>query len=283
MFLKLQADFPATPAAALLPEQMQKWANGLIGKERSERTVMDVWVRSCRTVFSWGIGEKLIPNNPFVGWKIKIPRKVTTRETKAFLDSEATKILSAAAQVKVRSKMDAAKRWCPWLAAYSGARIGELTQLRGIDLIEQGGIPAIKISPNAGSIKTGQARIVPLHAHLIEQGFIDFVKASGEGPLFYNPGASTSDDPTNPKKRRYVKGRERVAAWVRSIGIDDPELSPNHAWRHTFKATAFRCGIPEKIIDAIVGHVPATVGRGYGDPTLADKARELAKFPRYIL
>jgi hypothetical protein len=34
-------------------------------------------------------------------------------------------------------------------------------------------------------------------------------------------------------------------------------------------------------MDAIVGHAPALVGRGYGEPTLADKAQELAKFPTY--
>jgi hypothetical protein len=39
--------------------------------------------------------------------------------------------------------------------------------------------------------------------------------------------------------------------------------------------------IPEKIIDAICGHAPATVGRAYGAPTLADKAAALSKFPRY--
>jgi integrase len=54
-----------------------------------------------------------------------------------------------------------------------------------------------------------------------------------------------------------------------------------HAWRHTFKAIAFRCGVSEKIIDAIVGHAPASVGRAYGEPTLADKAAALSKFPRY--
>jgi hypothetical protein len=31
------------------------------------------------------------------------------------------------------------------------------------------------------------------------------------------------------------------------------ELLPNHAWRNTFKAVGFRSGIPEKLLDAIVG------------------------------
>jgi integrase len=94
-------------------------------------------------------------------------------------------------------------------------------------------------------------------------------------------GPVASDDPTNPRKPRYAKAREHIAGWVRNLGINDPELSPNHAWRHTFKAAGFRCGIPEKVIDSIVGHAPASVGRAYGEPTLADKAQELRKYPRY--
>jgi integrase len=284
VFLKLKADFPSATAGALLPEQMQEWANGLIDKERSPRTVMDVWVRSCRTVFGWAVAEKLIARNPFVGWRVKVPKKARTRESKEFTSAEINLILSGALKVTVRSKTDAAKRWCPWLAAYSGARMGELTQLRGADVIEQDGIHALKISPEAGTVKTGVARLVPIHEHIIAQGFLDFVKASGAGPLFYNDAPQTkSVDPTNPKKPRSVKAREHVAAWVRGLGVNDPELSPNHAWRHTFKAIGFRSGMSEKIIDAIVGHAPATVGRGYGAPTLTDKARELEHFKRFSL
>ena len=216
---------------------------------------------------------------------MKVPKKIKTRETKAFTNDEINTILSAALAVQPRSKGDAAKRWCPWLAAYSGARMGELTQLRGVDVVERDGIHAMKISPEAGTTKSGKARMVPLHEHLIEQGFLAFVKANGNGPLFYNEPKqlAASDDPTNPRKPRYVKAREHVAAWVRRLGVNDPELSPNHAWRHTFKAVGFRCGIPEKVLDAIVGHAPASVGRGYGEPTLADKAQALRQFPRYKL
>ena len=262
---------------------MQAWAEGLINNERSPVTVRDVYVIACRTVFAWGIGKKLVSRNPFIGWRITVPKKIRTRETKAFYDNEVSTILSATSTVGVRSKTDAAKRWCPWLAAYSGARMGELAQLRGVDIVEQDGYHAMKISPEAGTVKTGKPRTVPLHDDLIEQGFLAFVKASGKGPLFYNASKQppAPNDPTNPRKARYVKAREHVAAWVRGLGVNDPELSPNHAWRHTFKAIGFRSGMSEKVLDAIVGHAPASVGRGYGEPTLADKAKELRKFPRY--
>ncbi len=283
VFLRLQSDFPNTSAAGLLPEQMQEWANRLIDSDRTAGTVANIWVGASRTVFAWAIDEKLISRNPFTGWRVKVPKKIRMRETKSFTDGEIETILSTALAIEVRSKTDAAKRWCPWLAAYSGARMGELTQLRGVDIVERDGIHAIKISPEAGTTKTGEARTVPLHEHLVEQGFLAFVKANGAGPLFYNESKQPSGpiDPTNPRKPRYVKAREQVATWVRRLGVNDPELSPNHAWRHTFKAIGFRSGMSEKVLDAIVGHAPASVGRGYGEPTLADKAKELQKFPRY--
>jgi integrase len=283
VFLKLQADFPNTSAAAFLPEQMQNWAKGLINEERTAATVRDVWVIACRTVFAWAIGAKLVARNPFVGWRITVPKKISTRETKALTEGEIRTILKAAAKVEVHSKMEAAKRWCPWLAAYTGARMGELTQLRGPDVFEQEGIWAIKISPEAGTVKNRKPRTVPLHEHLIKQGFVQFAKGSGDRPLFYNePNGKVDDaDPTNPKRSRAVKARERVAAWVREIGVTDPELQPNHAWRHTFKKVGDRAGLSEKMLDTICGHAPATVGRGYGEADLADKAEALRRFPRF--
>ena len=54
VFLRLQSDFPNTNAAALLPEQMQHWANGLINSDRTAGTVANIWVRAARTVFALG-------------------------------------------------------------------------------------------------------------------------------------------------------------------------------------------------------------------------------------
>ena len=284
VFRQLQADFPNTGAAALLTEQMQAWANGLITADRTARTVATIWVSAARTVFGWAVGERLVARNPFAGWRVKVPKRIRTRETKAFSEDEILTILNAALAIKVHSKADAAKRWCPWLAAYSGARMGELTQLRRADIVKRDDVYAMKISPEAGTTKSGRARTVPLHEHLIEQGFFAFVETASNGPLFYAEPKQPkgADDPTNPGKARYVKARERLGVWVRGLGVTDQELSPNHAWRHTFKAIGFRCGMSEKVLDAIVGHAPATVGRGYGEPTLADKAEELRKYPRYF-
>ena len=78
-----------------------------------------------------------------------------------------------------------------------------------------------------------------------------------------------------------MQARQRLATWVRELGVSDRNISPNHAWRHTFKQIADRAGISERMSDYITGHAPRSVGAGYGAPTLEDMARALRKFPRY--
>ena len=58
------------------------------------------------------------------GWRVKVPKKLRIRETMSFSGDEIGVILNAALAITPRTKGDAAKRWCPWLAAYSGARNG---------------------------------------------------------------------------------------------------------------------------------------------------------------
>jgi integrase len=216
--------------------------------------------------------------------RIAVPRKVRTRE-KVFRPEETKLILKASLKfTETEQAFDAARRWVPWICAYTGARAGEITQLRGQDLVKREGHWAIQITPEAGTGKTHEARTVPLHEHLIDQGFIDFVRTRGDGPLFYNedtPLRATTTDPTNPRKARSVKMRERIGNWVREIGVTDKGIQPNHAWRHTFKQIADRAGISEKVSDAITGHAPASVARSYGTPTVGDMAEALKKIPRY--
>jgi integrase len=141
----------------------------------------------------------------------------------------------------------------------------------------------MKLTPAAGTIKTGKPRTVPLHAHLIEQGFLNFVRDRGKVPLFYNPKPKENDasDPLNPKRHPTEIVRRRLADWVRKLGVTDEELSPMHAWRHTFKARADRAGISERTSDYITGHAQKTVGATYGAPSVEDMAEALKKFPRY--
>jgi integrase len=163
--------------------------------------------------------------------------------------------------------------------------MGEITQLRGIDIQQRDGNWYARLTPSAGKIKTRKARTIPLHEHLIAQGLIEFVERAMGAPLFYDVQRKrvSAPDKKKPRQSPAERARSRLGEWVRSLGITDPELSPNHAWRHTFKAQAARTGMDERFSDAITGHTPATTGRSYTKPLPEDLAEAMKKFPRYKL
>ncbi|MGK6321780.1 hypothetical protein ACMGDM_01705 [Sphingomonas sp. DT-51] len=119
--------------------------------------------------------------------------------------------------------------------------MNEVSQLRAEDVQEVEGVWALRITPEAGTVKTKTACLVPLHSHIIEQGFLDAVKAKGPGPLFYDPTKTRMQADGN---RHFKKVGEKLAQWVREeVGISDPDLQPNHAWRHLFKFMSYDLGI----------------------------------------
>jgi integrase len=268
-------------------DDAQAWLDGLIdpdgtrGQRRSAYTVDATWRSAARCVYGWALGKKKVDRNPFAACKIDVPRKKVTRG-KAFTATEVSTILRAATASDASTVFGAAKRFAPYIAAYSGARMGEVTQLRGQDIKKIDGHWCMELTPDAGSVKSGTFRVVPLHPALLEQGFLKFA-ASRRGPLFYVPGGKAKDQgaTATPSRPRSVKCRERLAAWVRSLGVDDKRISPNHAFRHTFKQLANRSGISETLSQEIMGHEQDTEARNYGRPTLGDMADALERFPRY--
>ena len=283
VFIEMQAKFAHTSAVALTAQDAKVWIDGLITEERTAFTVANVWLSGSKSVFNWAVGQQLITANPFAAVKVTKQRQIRERPGKSFTNEEATIILNACQQIVVlKSPMDRAKRWVPLLCAYTGARAGEMTQLRGKDVQRLGEGYVAHLKPSAGTIKSGQARIVPLHQHLIELGFIAFVQERGSGPLFYKPSAKQQPlDPLNPKRGPAVKTRERLGEWVRKLGVKDPELQPSHAWRHTFLKKARQAGIEKSLRFGITGHVQESTGETYAEPEPDELAEALKKFPRY--
>jgi integrase len=274
MFRALNDDFGGRSAGSIQPEEAEAWllkrvtANaphaGQRKRTRTAATVKNTTARAVNTVFRWAVSKKHLARNPFehAADALTVSKRPKHRDTPAFTPEERRTILSAASRIETfRNRDDAACRWVPWLCAYTGARPGEITQLRKADVIERGGIHALKITPEAGTVKNARARVVPLHEHLIAQGFLRFVKQHGDGPLFYRPRPTTTAAEVDRLKRKKAPGaqvRQRLAAWVRELGVKDTELSPIHAWRHTFKAVGRRAGISDPVLDDICGHAPAS-------------------------
>jgi integrase len=274
-------------ARKITREDVVNWRDHLLvtpnrlGKQRLPVTVKDKYIMSLKCTLGWAVEEKKLAVNVASDVKVRVPRRPITRRGHFTMD-EARMILRATLE-KPKGKLSApyarARRWIPWLCAYSGARVNEISQLRKEDIQKVDGVWLINITPEAGTVKSGEARQVPLHAHLIEQGFLGMVESQRDGPLFYDPSKVRVKGKGN---RHFKKVGERLGVWVRKdVGVIDPGIKPNHAWRHLFKTLAASAGIQEKDADAIQGHAPSTAGRGYGEVPLDARANAIALFPRF--
>ena len=265
--------------ARVTPDDVTDWVDGLAGNGRGQKTIRDVYLASAKALFGWLKGKRKVALNPCLDLRVKVVEGPVLRE-RSFTDEEASIILAASLAPQSRRlspEHAAARRWVPWLCAYTGARVGEITQLRRKDVRREGGVMILHITPEAGTVKTKQARYAPIHPHLVEMGFLDYV-ATRTGPLFYDPKRARGGSEANPISK---KVGERLAAWVRDLGVDDVGVDPNHGWRHSFKTRGRRGGMQDSILDAIQGHAPKTEGGKYGWFETEVTAREIALFPRY--
>ncbi|MBY0530470.1 MAG: site-specific integrase [Xanthobacteraceae bacterium] len=250
--------------------------NPRTGKPISPKTVKDSDLSGLKTVFVWAVANDKLRANPAEGVTIKLGKAQKLR-SKGFTDEEAKTILRKASNNEDGSKnvkMFAAKRWVPWLCAYSGARVGEMAQLRKQDVRKEGEWWVAKITPEAGTVKNNEARDVVLHHHLVELGFVKFVMQAAEGHLFLTP--SSNGDVRGPLRAL----KNRLAEFVREV-VSDKAVAPNHAWRHRFKTVGMEVGVEHRILDAIQGQSPRSVSETYGDVSLKTHAAAIKKFPRY--
>lgn len=274
---------------AITHSQLVSWRTYLRDKQTyrgarlTAKTINGSYMGAVNAVLAWAKGDDLIPTNPMLEVaKVKLPKVPTTR-SKGFTNDEALLILKATLE-PVSSREGAhlrnAKRWCPWLMAYSGARVNEITQLRKEDIYQQDGIWVMRITPEAGRVKSKAFRLVPLHSHLIDQGFLRFVDSRPDGPLFFDPDKRRSDHAINRQSNRLGS---KLASWVRSLGIDG--VMPNHAWRHHFTTAEARHGLDPRVAKAITGHATSDVHDKTYMASLSDHvdllSRELEKIPRF--
>ncbi|GGE23512.1 hypothetical protein GCM10011390_48660 [Aureimonas endophytica] len=248
-----------------------------IASGASLKTVRDSDLVGLKALFNYAVANGLMASNPADGVKVLRSKKTQTRP-KGFTIEEAEAILRKSLR-HVRTPTEkpqtaAAKRWVPWLCAYTGARVGEVVQLRKEDVKQNGEWWTITITPEAGTVKDKEVREVVLHAHLVEQGFPDFVQASKPGHLFY--AVKGDEDP----RGKWKAVKNRLAAFAREV-VPDERVAPNHGWRHAFKTRGREVGIEDSVLDAIGGWAPSTVGGRYGDVSLAAQVKAFEKFPRF--
>ena len=263
-------------ALRVTPTEIVAFKDHRLAKGISAKTVRDSDLSALRSLFGWAKSNQRRADNPTEG--IKVTRAKPTRlRSKGFTPEEVKAVLGHSLHHKrgrEAAKTFAAKRWLPWLCAYTGARLGEMAQLRKQDIRQEGSTWVATLTPEAGTVKDKQFREVVLHPHLIELGLTDFIAAAPSGYLFLSP--KTGEGPR--KQRRTIKNR--MVEFVREV-VKDSRVAPNHAWRHLFKTIGREVGIADSVLDAICGHAAKTIGQAYGDVSIRAQREAFAKFPRF--
>jgi len=174
--------------------------------------------------------------------------------------------------------------WIPLIAAYSGARHGELCRLKVSDIKAEQPIPFMLLSEedDSGKVVTnarGEAslRIVPLHPQLVEMGLLQFVarrKAQGRELLFELRRKGSEE--LIPLTGDYYG--QSFEAFNRKHVTNDLRKS-FYSFRYNVQRALGELNIPQELCFAITGHVPQfdSEQSASNDSRLADKHTALAQ------
>jgi len=279
-------------ASRVTKANVREWRDSMIAEGLSPATVNRKHLAAIGAILEHAVKEFDLGEN--VAHGIRDGRDTTSTFVKKDYSREiVTDILAATFKGSEKSGLSMPHRraifWLPWLMAYTGLRAGEVAQLQGRSVLEERGVPYLLITPDDGSTKSRRAWATGLHAHLLELGFLEFVRSVGDGPLFYAPYP-----PGVPlhgiKSPRWEQSYKRVGEWIRDeIGIAAPLGRSNHAFRHAM-TTASRGGAEEdawerldkEARDYMLGSRPKMDAReGYGDWPPGVLSREINKLPRF--
>lgn len=154
--------------------------------------------------------------------------------------------------------------WMPWIALYSGARLGEIAQMLTADLRQLHGVWIFHVTEEGSEEKStktgGSMRVVPVHSELIKLGLLDYHAAivkRGEVRLFPE---------IERDARGYFSGGPSAFFndYFRKIGVKVDKKRNFHSFRHGI-ADAFRAaGYLDEQFNVLLGHTKATTTGKYG-------------------
>lgn len=176
--------------------------------------------------------------------------------------------------------------WLPPLALFTGARLGELAQLRSDDVRCLHGQWVIHITREGGkSTKTkGSQRVVPIHTELQRLGFVSYVeriRKTGGGRIFPLVGANARGQIGGNYSRSYGK-------FLQKIGVKTDRELNFHSFRHTFADALRRAGYRDEEFGFLLGHTQASTTGRYGvlsEGALEDRVKliKAVSYPGLVL
>ncbi|ELY4804903.1 DUF6538 domain-containing protein [Cronobacter malonaticus] len=276
-FRNLIEKLPSRPSKAVrvLPLHKQVDAEG----EKISPTRVENILKELSSVFRVAVEDGKLTDNPL--GKLKKRKTVAGPAiVRSFSRDEIRRIFSLPVFHGEETPHGAMAYWIPIILYYSGARVEEIAQLRKGDIVEVDGTPCFRLAMGEGqSIKMGNTRQFPIHSHLIELGFLDFVRSS--------PYQLFVDKSEVNRKYSYNYGRW-WGNYIRENGLTREGIKPTHSFRHSL-VTLFRdLDVREEIQDSILGHNEnspdrAKASHGYGEKSVVAQRRAIEQIPRLNL
>ncbi|HDH0489735.1 site-specific integrase [Klebsiella pneumoniae] len=271
-FRTLMEQAPANRSKAVNSLSLENQAKAQ-GKKLSASTVRNIFMH-LSAMFRVALEDDLLDEHPFDSFKMRKKVQAMNEHT-PFTDEEIRTMFRLPLFHGEQSLYGEMAYWIPIILYYTGARVEEIGQLRRADIEVAYGVPCFKIQMGEEqSVKTaGSVRYVPIHSHILELGFMDFVNTR-EGQLFAEK--SVVND-----KYAYNYGR-----WwgrlIRKHGIRK-EVKPSHSFRHYFITQCRALDVREDTQNNILGHVPGSVPRRYGSYLIETSRVLIERIPRLEL
>jgi len=219
-------------------------------------------------------GKKRASRKPYTAEELKVIFSLP-----AFSGCESAENLARPGKVRI----DDWRFWVPVCCLYTGARAGEIAQLRTQDVRKVGGHWALHITDEGDGMEvktSGSRRIVPIHPELIRLGFLDYRTriAKSHERLFH--------ELPEDNRGRYVG---KVTEWLRGYTARFQIKGANlYRLRHTFTDALRQAGYVNSEIGPLLVHSDGSTTESYGNlpQVTIDRRAELiaaATFPLRLI
>ena len=212
----------------------------------SEPTIQKYMIRVIQ-FFNYCFDSGYISKSITAKMNVKIDIDPSERAVLPYEASEARKIFEIVTSIKQSGKSPSSRieaselYYVTMIAAYSGMRIKEITQLHKEDIVLKDGIYCFNINTNDGkTTKTKNSiRFVPIHSKLIDLGLLEYVNSKKSGNIFKVSNKDFSEIFRSHIQRKF---------------IDKDSKKTFYSFRHYFIDYLVQREVEANLIAQIVGH-----------------------------
>ena len=212
----------------------------------SEPTIQKYMIRVIQ-FFNYCFDSGYIGKSITAKMNVKIDIDPSERAVLPYEASEARKIFEIVTSIKQSDKSPSSRieanelYYVTMIAAYSGMRIKEITQLHKEDIVLKDGIYCFNINTNDGkTTKTKNSiRFVPIHSKLIDLGLLEYVNSKKSGNIFKVSNKDFSEIFRSQIQRKF---------------IDKDSKKTFYSFRHYFIDYLVQREVEANLIAQIVGH-----------------------------